>query len=407
MINIYQYIDGIKYIPDQYKRKVFEKVSYNVGKISQDFQTNNENIKKSYKNGENKETRNTYEKGIEDSLNSLKGICQELQGIRSDLSHRIQTKEKNISSSATISKEVGSENDDKCFISDDERSFGVFDGVAGHGGGHVAAEIAQKHIQQELDRLPTSMSGQDVERKMKEIIKNTHKEIKKQQQRSEYRKMSTTATVVKMLKDGTAVIGNIGDSRAYLYNENEGSLKQLTIDNAGSFPKHLGEDFLQRKQKNQELLAKIASYKDIDNLSKEYLNKYGFANAEQAKSAFDGRASINECLGNKQGLDFKIYHVQLNPGDKLLLTTDGAHDNLTDDEMKAIMQMKMNSGETSKGLASAAKLRSREYDPKISGKRAKPDDITVLVIDAGKFAKTKDRPSTSRDQRREGPNRWK
>lgn len=61
IINIYQYIDGLKYIPDSYNRKVLKKELYNIQNLSMGFKNYNKKIKESYKNRENKEIRDTHE----------------------------------------------------------------------------------------------------------------------------------------------------------------------------------------------------------------------------------------------------------------------------------------------------------------------------------------------------------
>src|SRR6185503_6855706 len=87
------------------------------------------------------------------------------------------------------------------------------------------------------------------------------------------------------------------------------------------------------------------------------------------------------------GTSLKHVHVGdhlLTDGDQLLLATDGVHDNLTDREMASLLRRTKTAGDASQQLIAAARTRSRER----SHLRAKPDDMTAIVIRLGTKSRT-------------------
>lgn len=71
-----------------------------------------------------------------------------------------------------------------------------------------------------------------------------------------------------------------------------------------------------------------------------------------------------------------IQAVILGVGDKIILTSDGVHDNLIKDEIEKVL----NGGQSNlaEELVQRAKTRSKENHI-----RAKPDDISAIVVEVG------------------------
>jgi len=122
-------------------------------------------------------------------------------------------------------------NQDTFFIDHQHRSFAVFDGVGGAADGHIASTIARDFIQKQLTTLSDDISIEKAKKEIRKILLDTDKKIREKNLNSN---MATTASVVKIMKDGTAVIGNAGDSRVYLLEgvkSKSQPLIHLTLDN--------------------------------------------------------------------------------------------------------------------------------------------------------------------------------
>ncbi len=72
-----------------------------------------------------------------------------------------------------------------------------------------------------------------------------------------------------------------------------------------------------------------------------------------------------------------IDQTPIQPGDRILLCTDGIHDNLTDDEIEAILRTGPRTT-VARVLVEHALARSRQ-EREIT-LRAKPDDMSVVVL---------------------------
>lgn len=126
-------------------------------------------------------------------------------------------------------------NEDANFANEEYQVYAVFDGVTGKrggSGGHLASAIAVDYLRQSLTRLSDDLHVEDMKKNMKDILFGIHNAII-HHQKGNYSEMATTASIVKIMKDGTAVIGNVGDSRVYLLRSGKSSVEQLTLDHAG------------------------------------------------------------------------------------------------------------------------------------------------------------------------------
>jgi PPM family protein phosphatase len=154
------------------------------------------------------------------------------------------------------------------------------------------------------------------------------------------------------------VYAHVGDSRIYLQH-GQHPLKRLTNDDG--------------------LLAKLVENRIVDTsdalridqaMSLEDLSETEF-------NYFRLRGGITQALGGPIPPNIHTAEVEISPGDRILLCTDGIHDNLTDQEIETILK---NSPRTAcaRILVEQALLRSHEErDMTI---RAKPDDMTAIVL---------------------------
>lgn len=211
----------------------------------------------------------------------------------------------------------------------------------GSEGGDQAAQIARDYIREQLAQFSGSMNSDDAMRKMLSILQETNARI----QETEPSRKATTASVVKILDNGMVVIGHAGDSRVSLLRN--GILYHLTLDTGES---------------NIEVQQEIAAASDWRALYEQ--NKVRYARADQPDD-------VSGTLGGKQGRKARptTYARQLEPGDRLILTTDGIHDPLT---TQALID---EASETSRRAIEAYKA-----GDETSFRAAKLDDRTAIVI---------------------------
>lgn len=128
---------------------------------------------------------------------------------------------------------VRTDNQDAYFagkITDDSVFAVVCDGMGGANAGNVASELAVRHISEYVIRsYRDGMDMTDTVKTLKNAIVSANISLyDKAVNNAELAGMGTTA-VAAFVKDGTAVIAHVGDSRIYLVN---GEIKQLTRDHS-------------------------------------------------------------------------------------------------------------------------------------------------------------------------------
>lgn len=216
----------------------------------------------------------------------------------------------------------------------------VLDGVGGGPSGERASRLALEIIKDHLSELKVGDSIEDA--MLKAFYKATSKVA------TNLPGAGTTAVVAKIIEFGDrkrAVIGSVGDSRVYLLSENR--LEQITEDDSLIPPK---------------------SSKKLNNVTKE---------EELGDDAvwFNQRNVITQCIGVPIDNPY-FYTIDLKNGDKLILTSDGVHDNLTSREIEHVA---VNSSNIAEDLVQRAKGRSAVS--KEENIRAKADDISAVVVE--------------------------
>lgn len=87
---------------------------------------------------------------------------------------------------------------------------------------------------------------------------------------------------------------------------------------------------------------------------------------------FHQRNIVANCLGGRDTVEIRTHQLYVQPGDVILASSDGVHDNLTNDEILTVIR----AGGGVKELTEKALRRSRDDDHV----RAKPDDITAVIL---------------------------
>ncbi len=97
------------------------------------------------------------------------------------------------------------------------------------------------------------------------------------------------------------------------------------------------------------------------------------------RAAFAHRHLLANALTGAGLQDVRHYLVDLLPGDRLVLDSDGIHDNLTAQELEAVLAGGGSAPEAAELAVTEAWQRSEEDADELG--RAKPDDMTMLVLD--------------------------
>ena len=124
---------------------------------------------------------------------------------------------------------IRSGNEDNFLMRPDEGVFIVADGMGGHAAGEVASEMAVNIIGQELAGL-VGQSDEAVAERIRHAIHEANNSIF-QRTLTEVVKRGMGTTATSMILNGVHyLIGQVGDSRAYLYRD--GRLVQITKDHS-------------------------------------------------------------------------------------------------------------------------------------------------------------------------------
>jgi len=262
------------------------------------------------------------------------------------------------------SREHPKHDEDKMFILPEHKAFGVFDGMGGHKGGEVAANIARNFIGEAIEKLPTDSSPDQIESEIKKLIEEANSEILKHAtENADVENMGTTATVVKIWEGGQgerkAIIGNAGDSRVYVFHR-DGNLEQITIDD--SIIRRMGKTSEEMRY-IQEKFSEVTSEQDLDGVSEE--------------AGWAMRNQIGQALGLDESLNVRMHTIDIQKGDILLASSDGIHDNLRNSEIQNILSARGNSRELVDKLIAAAHKRSLEKE----NIRAKEDDKSAIIAE--------------------------
>ena len=199
---------------------------------------------------------------------------------------------------------VRTDNQDAYFagkITDDSVFAVVCDGMGGANAGNVASELAVRHISEYVIRsYRDGMNMTDTEKTLKNAIVSANISLyDKAVNNAELTGMGTTA-VAAFVKDGTAVIAHVGDSRIYLVN---GEIKQLTRD-------HSVVQSLIESGKITPEDAKVHPRKNV----------------------------ITRALGAEENVAVDSDCLNLSNGDTLLLCSDGLTNFLDDKDILTVFQ---------------------------------------------------------------------
>jgi PPM family protein phosphatase len=171
----------------------------------------------------------------------------------------------------------------------------VADGMGGAAAGEEASRIAVETIHKRLvefnihaDDAFNAMSADVLSDKLREVVRLANEKIVQHAlQYPELKGMGTTVTLA-IVHNAYAIIGHVGDSRAYLVDGNDGSIGQITSDHS----------FVE---------AMVAA----GHITRAEAEDHPMKNV------------LYRALGQSEDIDVDIYHSYLRPGDRLILCSDG------------------------------------------------------------------------------------
>lgn len=175
--------------------------------------------------------------------------------------------------------------------------FIVADGMGGHRAGDYASRVCVKTVIESVQNstLKTYIGI------LEEAIGVANRRLfEDAASNNDLKGMGTTLVVAVVLKDNTLYVANVGDSRLYLVDEEE--IRQITEDHS----------LVEEMVKNGEIERSEAKVHPNKNV-------------------------ITRAIGTSKHVVADYFEVQLKPGDKILLCSDGLSNMLEDREMWYIM----------------------------------------------------------------------
>ncbi len=225
---------------------------------------------------------------------------------------------------------VRSGNEDSYLMSSERGLFVIADGMGGHAAGEVASEMAARIVAEEF-RPVRGMTDQEMMAQMVAAIRAANGAVfKRTLSEPDKRGMGTTATVMSLLPR-RYLIGQVGDSRAYLLRG--GVLTQLTKDH-----------------------SYVQEQVDAGRLTPEDARTHPYANV------------ITRCVGSSEDVVPDLYIGTLEPHDLVLLASDGLTGMIDDEELREILMSELDLEPKVDSLITAA------------NRRGGLDNITTVLV---------------------------
>lgn len=260
----------------------------------------------------------------------------------------------------------------------------VFDGVGGYEGGEVASRVAAHAVLTTWRRK--AAAAQDLaglRNAMRESVLEADRQVREAVDRQpELTGMATTAIIAKFWEtpdhQRMLVHGHVGDSRLYVFRA-RGTLERVTVDD-GILSTHVAVGLI-----SEEEALKIDQAENWDDLD------------ERQKRYFYQRGLITQAIGGRGDPEVHVGEVELYPGDRVLVCSDGIHDNLTEAEIAQLLQK----GSRNDGDALVRAARKRSQRGLQATMRSKPDDMSAIIIDVtAASAATRSRPGKTQPTRK-------
>ncbi|HEY5729238.1 MAG TPA: protein phosphatase 2C domain-containing protein [Anaerolineales bacterium] len=229
------------------------------------------------------------------------------------------------------------------------------DGIGGHRGGEVAAELAVNHIMQSVAKGDGKFSRHIIE----QAVNEASSAIASHSATNDNLKGMGATCAVAWIIDNKLHTAYVGDSRIYLMRG--GRIQQLTVDHS----------WVQEAIEKGILTPELARDHPNVHVIRRYLGSPVPPEPDFRLNLFDGEGAHH--AENNQGAEFQ-------PNDILLLCTDGLTDLVWNDEILEIVRTKTSLKEASRALVNLANDRGGH------------DNITVVLIGAPSDFRSKTAP---------------
>lgn len=229
---------------------------------------------------------------------------------------------------AAITDKGKSRKDNEDFFTASRNLFIVADGM----GGHKAGDVASKLAVQTIAKLYRSVKPEaDRQKVIERLFKEANMAVMERASRiSSEQGMGTTLTLM-LIHTDKAYFGHIGDSRAYLFRNNK--LNQLTSDHS------LVADMVQDGRITEEE-ARAHPYRNV----------------------------ITKALGSEEKIKPDIFSIDVNPGDRILICSDGLTSMVDDSNIQTTLQ----GSENLKAICSALVKKAND--------NGGSDNITAIIV---------------------------
>lgn len=206
----------------------------------------------------------------------------------------------------------------------------VADGLGGHAAGEVASALVVERLSEVSIEADTSV--EQAQQRLAEAVRDANRRIHQSAANDpEHAGMGTTVTAAVAVDDALC-FAHVGDSRGYLLRD--GQLSQITEDHTP----------VQRAV------------------------KAGVISAEEALN-HPSRHVLAQAVGLDVDVEVDSPTVELRPGDRVVLCTDGMTDPIPDGDIPGLLADHSSPREAVDGLITAALHRGG------------PDNVTIVVID--------------------------
>jgi protein phosphatase len=232
---------------------------------------------------------------------------------------------------ATDRGQLRSNNEDAYLVLAQQRVFAVADGMGGHAAGEVASQLAIDSVAQL--RVPSDATAADLSELLTSAIVRANQTISEDGERVvAHSGMGTTLTALGVTADlQTAVLGHVGDSRAYRLRG--GELEQITRDHTWV---------------------------------QEQIESGALAPAQARSHLYAG--VLTRALGTQEAVEVDTSVLEIESGDVYLLCSDGLTGMVADESIAAILRNDGSLAESADRLITEANARGGR------------DNITVVLV---------------------------
>lgn len=270
-------------------------------------------------------------------------------------------------------------NEDRILVEPQSGIAAVFDGVGGSAAGEIASSTAArsaiegwkqqlKHVHnQNHHSAPAFLEdcgNLDLCAILEKLIAEADEQVRTiGAEQAGTDDLATTVAMAALCRhvgknNYTLVYAHVGDSRVYLLRGQE-PLKRLTSDDG------LLAKLVENQLMDEEQAQKIDQAMRAEDLTDAEYNYFRL------------RGGITQALGGPHPPTIHVDTTEISAGDRVLLCTDGIHDNLTDEEIEHILRASPRNS-VARSLVDYSVLRSHEERPFTI--RAKPDDMSAIVL---------------------------